>query len=1037
MVVTGLEVARGEVYIVSDTQMASARLFLKLAQSGSAGLCLLAAQIAVAGSTNGSWSLQTWRAVDGLPDNTVVGLEQTADGFLWVGTQGGLVRFDGVRFQEFSPVTAAGEPTSFVQAMFLDRRNRLWIGKDRGVVVCVEPGKTTAFTASNGLPRMEVRLILEDAQGDLWISYIGGEVVRIHDGQIRGYRAEGEMPDGGTCQITADANGRLWYAKGNEVGVIREGRFVTVRMVKAQRLCASRQGGVWIGVATRLSRMHPDGRVEACGVLPTDRPNVTPTVLFEDRTGAVWIGTRNGGLFRYDRDGFTSVRTSHHEISSVLEDREGNIWVGTRGGGLNRLRPSIAEVMDVPVGVPGERIRSVCQDTAGTIWAITQLGLVTRLGPEGWSAITARQGWPEQYAQCITADPAGGVWIGTQYKGLHLWSDGAVRTNYSLGSGPTGNGVTALLQAPNGDLWVGTESSITPKHDVMRRRAGQWQVFDLPAESGQVNAMVTDASNQLWVATSAGRLLRFGEDQFVDETRKTLEVPHAIRCLLGTADGSLWIGYAGRGVGRLKAGQFTLYHQEQGLPEDYISQLIADQRGRIWCAGNRRIFYVTLTDFDAVTRRETPRVRAVVFGRNEGLPGTQASYGFWPGALHGADGKLWIPMQSGLTVIHTTNLKLNPVPPPVSIERVMVDGQAVGVHEFEENTLTSHAAVALERKRGELRVRVKPGYQRLMFEFTALSFIAPANVEFKYRLHGLEEDWVDARQQRVAEYPHIPPGDYRFEVMACNDAGVWSNGAVGLAVTAEPHFWQARWFQVAAPVLGFLLVGAVVLRSVRERHRRQIERLEMQRATERERARIAQDLHDDLGAGLTQISLNTALAQNPAVASDLASGLLTEIDNRARELVLALDEIVWAVQPKNDSVPSLARYLCQFAQGSLQPANMACRLDVAQSLPSVPVSAEQRHQLFLAFKEALHNTIQHSGATEVRLAIAADRRTFTVTLADNGRGFVPGTRTEGADGLENMRLRLARLGGRCDISSAVQQGTTVVFRLSLAESNGA
>jgi len=237
---------------------------------------------------------------------------------------------------------------------------------------------------------------------------------------------------------------------------------------------------------------------------------------------------------------------------------------------------------------------------------------------------------------------------------------------------------------------------------------------------------------------------------------------------------------------------------------------------------------------------------------------------------------------------------------------------------------------------------------------------------------------------------------------------------------------------VSACVLTFGLLSLGVWLVIQQQHRRQIERLEMQGATERERARIAQDLHDDLGAGLTQISLNTIMVQNPAVGPDDASTMLREIDQRARDLVIALDEIVWAVNPRNDTVSSLVRYLCQFTQSCLAPIDIACRLEVPAMLPSAPVGAEQRHHLFLAFKEAINNLLRHSGATELRLEVAADEHVLSVTLKDNGRGFEVGTEREGADGLPNMRARLERLGGSCVVTSKPGQGTAVVFSLPLA-----
>ena len=994
-----------------------------------ASLVLAAAWAVPAMATNSAWSLRAWQTAEGLPDNTVVATEQTPDGYLWVGTQGGLVRFDGVRFREFAPVTAAGEPTSLIQALFLDRRGRLWVAKERGVLVCVDAGQTTTFTSSNGLPTLEVRMMVEDAAGALWISYLGGDVVRLREGRARAYGAEDGLPPGGTCQLVADRTGRLWFAKGTQAGVFEADKFQALTELFVQRITVARAGGIWACTGTKLSRYREGVGIEAVGTVPTELPDAAPTVLFEDRSGALWIGMRNAGLFRFDGNTILRVNTSHHEIRSVGEDREGNLWVGTRGGGLNRLRPSVVEVVDSGSGVPFEAVRSVCQDSAGAMWAVTQSGMVTRKQAGGWSRLTPGDGWSVAYAQCVAPDSSGGVWIGTQYKGLHRWSNGGVAASFSVTNGLAGEAVGALLATPAGELWIGSESPDTLRHFVQRKRADLWRTFELPALSGGVVAMTLDAEGRCWAATAAGLLLRFGEDAFINETTNTLAVKPAIRCLLATPDGSLWIGYAGRGLGCLKAGCFNLCQRENGLHDDYISQIVPDGHGRLWLAGNRGIFYVKQAEVEDYFSSRIKRIRSVVYGRNEGLPGTQASYGFWPGALGGKGGCLWIPMQSGLAVVNAAELRDNPKPPPVVIERVTVDGQTVAAYETDE----PFSAAVLDLRRGETHLRLRPGYQQVQFDFTALSFSAPGNVEFKYRLWDLDADWVDAGSRRVAYYPHVPPGEYRLQVIACKDAGLWDEAGATLSFTAAPHIWQTAWFQVTATVAGFGVLASGALLGIRRRHRRQIERLEMERGTERERARIAQDLHDDLGAGLTQISLNTAMAQSPAVTPDVAVGLLSEIDQRARELVTSLDEIVWAVNPKNDTVPALARYLCQFTQSCHLPAGMVCRLDVAPELPDVPVGAEQRHHLFLAFKEALHNAIQHSAASQLRLEILADARTLSVKLADNGRGFVSGAVPDGADGLHNMRARLERLKGCCVVTSVPGQGTTVWLRLPLED----
>ncbi|MEI7902463.1 MAG: two-component regulator propeller domain-containing protein, partial [bacterium] len=681
---------------------------------------------------------------------------------------------------------------------------------------------------------------------------------------------------------------------------------------------------------------------------------------------------------------------------------------------------------------PFEGVRSVCEDTGGRLWAVVwEKGEVVWSTGQGWTPLSANDGWSVLSAQCVAADPAGGVWIGTSSDGLYGWQNGKVTASLSTTNGLAGNSVSALLTAPSGELWIGAGMPDAPHYALQRRASGQLRTFPLPGGSGPVVALALDAAGDCWAATSSGFLLRVRGDSLTDETKNTLAEAPAIRTLLATPDGSLWIGYGGMGLGRLKAGRFSLCRMEQGLPDDYISQILPDGRGRLWIAGNRGIFSVREKELDDFAEGRAARVRSISYRQKEGLPSLQAGYDAWPGALRSEDGRLLFPMQSGIAVVYADDIQLKLEPPPVVIERVTVDGKTVAAYGAGEFLTGSNSLAPLELGQSGAHLHLPPGQRQAEFVFTALSFTMPEAIGFKYRLSGLDANWVDAGARRVAAYPRIPPGHYHFQVIACNSDGMWNETGAALALTAEPHRWETVWFRVVGPLALFGLLGGWTFLWLRRRNRLQIERLELRQATERERARIAADLHDDLGAGLTQISLNAALIKNPAVTAEVAGNLLQEIDQRSRELVTALDEIVWAVNPKNDTVPSLVRYLCQFAQNYLVPNGIVCRLEVVPDLPDAPLGAEQRHNLFLAFKEALHNTLRHSGASQLRLAVAADAQTLSVTLADNGRGFVPSSAAEGADGLGNMRTRLTRLGGSCVVTSVPNQGTTVVFCLPL------
>ena len=975
------------------------------------------------------WFNRAWQSDEGLPDNTVVAVGQTPDGFLWVATQAGLVRFDGLQFHQFAVGGRADGPPSLIQAMLVDRRGRLWLAGDRQAVVCVDGGRVTTVAAGTEQANLEARLMLEDATGSIWVSYIGGEVHRFGEGGRQSYSARDGLTGGGTCQLATDRDGGLWYAEGGVLGKYAQGRFTMLEKFRAQRIAPARAGGLWICTARQVFRFQTGAPPVRVADLPVTGGDVNPTVLYEDRAGGLWIGTREAGLFCWRNGQIQKIPTSHQEILSLFEDAEGNFWVGTRGGGLNRLQPRVVELLAPDPAVPFEGIRSVCEDRQGRLWAVGESGKLFQRTAEGWHALTAAQGWPVPYALCVAPDAEGGVWIGTQYLGLYHWRGENLATNLNRTTGLGGDLVGALLPRSDGTIWLGTQSVDGRQHTLEQRGPGAGRVFVLPGGSGPVAALAADAAGDVWAGTSGGMLLRVHQDALLAETGRTVSGRAAIRSLYPAPDGSLWIGYAGAGVGWLQAGRFAHFGQEQGLPDDYISQILEDGRGWLWFAGNRGIFQVRAADLAQVAAAGGGRLQSVAYGQNEGLPRLQAGHEYFPGAWRAGDGELWFAMQSGLARVHAANRPPNPTPPRVVIEGLRSNGQTLLDYGAGALVPTEAAAARFTIRGGEPEFRLPPGQRQVDLFFTALSFTLPEAVGFRYRLAG--QPWVEAGAQRVASYPQLSPGTHHFQVEAVNSDGVRDETGAGLTLVVVPEWWETLWFQVAAPLTGFALLGGGLLDALRRRHRRQIERLELLQATERERARIAQDLHDDLGAGLTQISLNSAMVQNPAVAPEVVAGMLQEIDQRAHELVTALDEIVWAVNPKNDTVPSLARYLCQFAQHCLQPGEITCRLEVAAALPNAPVSAEQRHQLFLAFKEALHNTLRHSGATELRLAIAGNVRAVTITLADNGRGFVPGPPKEGEDGLANMRSRLERLGGSCQITTAPGAGTVVTFELPL------
>ncbi len=980
-------------------------------------------------STNSAWCSRAWQSEDGLPGNTVVGVAQTPDGFLWVATASGLVRFDGVRFQETAP---SRNPTA---AFLADRRGRLWLGKRTptlsGEVVCLDAGKTRVFTTEDGLTDAGVQGMAEDGEGAIWTSG-GGPSCRIRDGRCTVFSSEAGLPAaGGMLYLASDSRGQLWFARGSQVGVYRGSKFRTLLTLKEScgALSRARSGGVWIGAGTRVLKYSGEGEPQDLGELAASRPDVKPTVLREDRRGRLWVGTAREGLLLYNGVGFDGVALAKREILCLAEDREGSLWVGSRGGGLVRVRPRAFELEVLDSGPAPDRMQSLCQDASGTLWAVTQSGRLARKEGPRWRVLSAEDGWSGPEATCVTAAPEGGVWVGTLNGGLRLWRQGEVRA-MTQKDGMASQSVTALLTTPAGDVWLGTISS----NAVQRLRDSQFQTLMLPQIYGHFGSLAVDAAGVVWAATDGGVLARVSREALVDKTANTLAASHPITSLCATPSGGFWIGYQGLGVGRLRQGRFTRFGTQQGLPDDYIVHIVADGRGRLWFASNRALFSVAEQDFEEVAEGRQARVRSVVYGQDDGVVVSQAYKVYWPGALRSADGRLWIPLTSGLLVVDPSRLSENREPPPVVIERVVVDGQPVAVYECGQEPTVPGSAAPLDLHQPKARLRLPPGPRQVEFEYTGLSFVSPRNMAFKYRLEGLDRDWVPAGPRRTAYYTRVPPGDYRFEVLACNNDGVWNEAGASLAITVLPHVWQKGWFMLvyfAAGTAGLVGIGWWI---ARRRPRRRLAKMKEAAAIERERARIARDMHDEFGSRLTTIANLGELAQYHTPSPADMKSQLGSITSQVRELINTLDEVVWTVSPENDSLPSLVAFLSDYTERFIAPSGIRHRLELESDYPPLLVSAEARHNLLLATKEALNNAVRHAAPKMICLDVHVRNGCLDVVISDDGHGFEVGQTRAAGHGLANLAMRMKLIQGRAEVRSAPGQGTVVTLSMPLSGS---
>lgn len=958
------------------------------------------------------WSVTVWESSDGLPNNYLTGIAQTDDGYLWVGTYTSLVRFDGTAFDPRRGDDLIKPAIDEIAALASARDGGLWVGGVHGAVLHAGAGR--AQVPISGLPDEPVTALAELPSGAVWLAWRGGIAGRLDGTQFvplkdadPDARSAHRPHHGGSFAL--DTAGRLWFAEDGRVGTIRDDTYATVFRLRpsATRIAAARGGGIWVTNANKLFRSEDGHLIRECGTLPTAREVNEPTPLAETDDG-LWIGTAHDGLIRFDGTRFETVPTSDTNITALFADRQGNLWVGTRNAGLDRVRRRIVELQKPT----GKSIRSVAQDADGLIWAATDDGQLLCSNGDRWSTAAAFGVTGIGRASCVAAGRDGALWIGTGNGALRRWQHGTLKT-WDRADGLAGRAIHTLVVANSGDIWIGEE---TP--DVVQRlHDGKIESVPTPTGLRFIRAMTEDAAGNVWAGTSRGVLLRLTAQGVVDETARLNPSLRSIRCLYATDDGSVWLGYADKGLGWLKDNHLWRI----AAPDTNVSQIVADRRGGLWLAGDRGIFRAQQADLEAYAQGRLDRVHVVHFGESEALASVEANWGAAPGAVRSADGRLWIAMRTGLAVVHPDRIREDAAPPPVFIDRLAVDDRIAAVY-------GGGTAVA---RGGTTPLRLAAGHHRLEFAFTALSFDAPENVRFRYRLDGWDDEWIDSGSERRAVYSRLAAGRYSFQVQACNSSGVWNRAGASLAFEVAPFFWQTWWFKVVALggsiVLAATIVRFVLLRRIHEKLRR----LREQSVLDQERARIARDLHDDFGTRLTELGLLAELGGTEAAPPSREAP--HELIEHIRSMERDLDAIVWAVNPKNDSLDHLVGFICRTTTELFARSSTRVRLQVPEEVPPWPLSPELRHHLFLVVREAVTNVVKHAHASVATLTLAVAEGVFRFRLEDDGAGFVVTDATHGdRNGLKNMSARIAEMRGQISIRSAPGSGTTVEGWIPLA-----
>jgi signal transduction histidine kinase/ligand-binding sensor domain-containing protein len=957
------------------------------------------------GDSPAPFLVRSWQTEQGLPHNMVLAIIQTHDGYLWAGTVQGLARFDGVNCKTFG--LRDGLNALEISALLEDRTGALWIGTVGGGLSRYAGGKMQTFGASDGLSDEAVTTLLEDAAGEIWIGTTAGlyrrdgaKFSQITKGSVF-VRAIAQDRDGAIWVSTLH-NGLMCFRKGQSVSVAQPAE---MRWISACYLLADKQGRLWAGlwggpqrgVVLCLENGKWNKYSATNGV-----PAVYINSLAQTPDGTIWGGTLDEGLLYLQNGTFHSVRMkdglSDDAICALFVGHDGNLWVGTRSGGLDRVSPKKLSVCRVLENSEERLAISLAQTTNGDLWvAASGRGIYRWDNGKFDQLLRSPPAAGHLFVGAVLGTGDGSLWWGAG-PSLFQWQKGTIVSGYEHEAWLRGDRITALCEHRGGGIWAGTYNGQLQLLQSNRFTA----VSGLPEKP--ISALVEGSGGTLWIGTMGGGAGQLREGKLTFLTTKNGLRSNLIRSLKQDPDGTLWIGTVSGGLARWAGGHLRNFTQDEGLIDDTILQILDDGEGNLWLGCNRGICRVTKQSLNDLAAGKVNAVHPLVFGIPEGMASEQCEANF-ASALKAADGRMLFCTAKGIVIIDPRLQTNNDVEPVVLMEDALVDGHGVPPS-------------------------VGPGRHSFEFHYTGLNFSAPEKVRFRYRLDGLDTDWVEAGGGRTARYPYLPPGKYRFEVAACNDDGRWNAPAVGAAFAVLPYFWQTGWFSTAVVLLLLGLTAAAIRFLERRRYHARLARLQLESQTERERERIARDLHDELGSSLTRISMLSDLGQSRDNSTEQLKSRVEKISNFAVRTARSLDEIVWAVNPRNDSFRSLLEYLMQFAREVFEDTPILCRFRITEDLPQSPLPPEMRHNIFLAVKEALTNVLKHSQATEVVLSAQIVAGQLEISIQDDGGGFDPRSlETIGRNGLVNMRQRIEGLGGRFSIQTIPGRSTTISISL--------
>ena len=944
---------------------------------------------------------RTWQAPEGLTQTSIYAVTQTHDGYVWLGTQSGVVRFDGVDFQPIRSLLANSLGDVWVRSMVEDGAGRLWIATNDYQLIRITGSTVKVFTEEDGLPSKSVSCLVRGSGDDIWaciptgLVHFQGDKFEVHEAPEQISR----RPVAG-CRAS---DGKIWIA-GADLLMSWDGtQFsrVTLKSVSGNlelRALVCSADGVWIGTGKGLVRYRAGQ--ERLFTLKDGLADDAIIALAPGRDDTIWVGTRNGfSRVRQDtvesygyRDGL-----SQNTVFGIYEDHEGSLWVATKNG-LNQFLEGVATRYSKREGLPSNNPGPVFQDRRGVLWAGSLDGGLSRFSG---TEFTPFPGFVKQPITVLAEDSEGDLWVGTN-SGAFRMQNGLVKAKYTTAEGLPGNRIRSLFRDLTGDLWAGTDNGVAVFQD------GRFvQIPVLKRElSVPISAIGQTRRGAMLFAAARGSLYSYsgGNLQNVD-AHNALSPLQDVIAIDKDPDGNVWVGMNGGALALLRDGKVSRIRVRDGLFDGEIYGFALDAQDRLWMACGKGFYWVDRKELLKFADGKISRVSSTPYSPLDGLRTIQGTPGVQPVGVRTSDGRLWFSA-TGWLLSFAPSLGIRPGSiPPVVIQSILIDGKAVDPEDVKT---------------------IGPGRTNVEFEYSALTYLSPQRVTFRYMLEGYDRDWTNAGSRRAAFYTNLPPGKFRFRVVACGAFVNCNETGSAFYFEVAPLFYQRVWFIPACLTAIALLVWLVY-------------RLRVQQLRERfslvlaERSRIARELHDTLIQGFSGITM-----QLHAFTSRLnGSGDRQAMGEIIRDAGICLQETrrsVAGLRAGTGSSSGLAAAISDSARQLTQEGDIRLKLNLDDRQQELP--AEVKYNLLCIAQEAITNSIKHSGARTIEVTLTTSANDLRLSVRDDGQGMSRdgSNGRAGHYGMIGMKERASQIGAELDLASAPGRGTKVSVRVPVKQS---